>query len=271
MDEAPMHPTWKRIPDQERGVLCGCDHQQEWLLPWWWDSYRAENTLPVLFCDFGMSEKTNKWCRERGEVVSISMDSIQIKPRQEIAKDLQEKWMQWKINWDARISWFKKPLALLESPFKKIVCLDLDCEVLSPIEKLFDYATEDTPLAMSLVDDTGFSGAHPFSHIYNGGVVVFLHGIEILPQYALWALEKNHEFFAEDLILSCLIDRTKMPVARLPIEWNWEPRYGINLYAHIFHWIRETKEILKMPGGGIRPRREAFERAALNCKITYKN
>ncbi len=53
----------------KEGILIGCDRNQEWLLPWWWDHYSAHNAYPVAFADFGMSKKALAWCREKGKML----------------------------------------------------------------------------------------------------------------------------------------------------------------------------------------------------------
>ncbi len=245
---------WTRNPNEERGVICGCDQQQEWLLPWWWERYSFYNSYPVLFCDFGMSKQAKLWCQKHGDVVAVGFDESFIKSRQEVSSELENAWDKWNFNWASRSAWFKKPFAFLESPYKTSIWLDLDCEVLCYLGNLFEYCSINMPLAMRQEDEV-IEGAFPCSTIYNGGVIVFQHGIDILLEQARWTLSSNQDFSADDVILSFLIEKTKTPIFSLPKEWNWDALYGINFFANIFHWTRKTKEIIKTQGG-IKPSRD---------------
>lgn len=116
-----------RIPDTEWnyagtdnacGVVTACDSKQEWMLPWWWDSYHKHCALPVLFIDHGMTETARRWCEDRGRVIKSAVPGIPI------------------------IS--QKPFALLRSPFRRSLWMDLDCEVCADLQEVFDA----TPVGM---------------------------------------------------------------------------------------------------------------------------
>ena len=247
---------WARNPNEERGVICGCDQRQEWLLPWWWERYSFYNSYPVLFCDFGMSKEAKLWCQKHGEVVSVALDESFIKSRQDISSELESAWSRGNFNWGARSAWFKKPFAFLESPYKISIWLDLDCEVLCHLGNLFEYCSTNMPLAMR-AEDKITERAVPCSTIYNGGVTVFQHGIDILLEQARLTLSSNQDFSADDVILSFLIEKTKTPIFSLPKEWNWDAFHGVNFFANIFHWKQQTKELIKTLGG-IKPSRDEF-------------
>lgn len=258
-----MLTNWKTSPSQEFGVICACDANQEWLLPWWWKRYRFYNDYPVLFCDYGMSEKAKAWCRERGQLISIPFDDNWIRPKKEIPFSLQKKWPTLNKNcWSSRSAWFKKPFALLHSPFKKSIFLDLDCEVLSYLGPLYEFCTDKTPLVISSCGVPVFSQMFPCETAHNGGVIVFSHGIDIFSELAEWVLKWNHQFFAEDNILSYLIFKNKYPTYDLPREWNWICAYGVNVFARIFHWHSTSKDSLKIHEG-IKPFKDALERGVV--------
>jgi hypothetical protein len=63
----------------QSGIIVGCDANQEWLLPWWWDHYCKHNSYPVAFVDFGMSEAALAWCQEKGQCISLPPYSYLIK------------------------------------------------------------------------------------------------------------------------------------------------------------------------------------------------
>ena len=151
-------------PATDHGVIVGLDEGQEWMLDWWWSHYSAENDLPVLFVDFGMSKAARDWCTQHGLLSEpTALDCY---------------------------GWFKKPLALLESPFRKAIWLDLDCEVRGPLDRLFEFCG-DGGIGMTL--DRGSpqpfrESMPPEAPIYNSGVVVFNHGDPVVPQWASMTL-----------------------------------------------------------------------------------
>ena len=53
------------------GIIVGADLTQEWLLPWWWEKYRKNNSYPLAFIDLGMSFEMKDWCRARGEHIPL--------------------------------------------------------------------------------------------------------------------------------------------------------------------------------------------------------
>ncbi|MBX7066112.1 MAG: hypothetical protein K1X28_02665 [Parachlamydiales bacterium] len=254
-----MNTSWKRKPVQEHGIICACDANQEWLLPWWWERYRSYNDYPVLFCDYGMTKNAKKWCLERGQLISLSFDEGWIRPKEEVPPSLQREWTKINKNcWSSRSAWFKKPFALLESPFKKNIFLDVDCEVLSQLGELFEYCTSKTPLVISSCSAKVISELFPCEIAHNGGVVVFSHGIDIISHQAEWILKWNTQFFAEDNVLSYLIYKNNCPISDLPIHWNWLAQYGFNFHARIFHWNCSFKNYLRT-NGGIKPFRDALQ------------
>ncbi len=54
-----------------KGILIGCDQNQEWMLEWWWAHYSRHNCYPVAFVDFGMSQEAKKWCQSKGHWISL--------------------------------------------------------------------------------------------------------------------------------------------------------------------------------------------------------
>jgi hypothetical protein len=152
---------WLRpAPTSGRGVLVGLDASQEWMLPWWWSRYAAHNDLPVLFVDFGMSAKGRDWCAERGMLCGPTAAEC--------------------------YGWFKKPLALLESPFAQAVWLDTDCEVRGNLEPLFAFCSD---CRVGLGVDRGTpqrirESMPAKTPIYNSGLIVFNHGDVLVPQWA---------------------------------------------------------------------------------------
>ena len=67
--------------------------------------------------------------------------------------------------WQCRNAWFKKPLACLQSPFKRTIWVDLDCEVRRELGELF--ALGEQSLALTQDAFVAYSTSYP---IYNSGV-----------------------------------------------------------------------------------------------------
>ncbi len=252
--------TWKRSPKKKKGILCGAEKSQEWLLPWWWARYSEHNQYPVTFFDFGMTEEMRSWCAQRGDVVRIELDPSYITPRSGIDDELAKHWESiygWSV-WNSRRTWFKKPFAFLESPYEKAVWIDLDCEVLGSLEPLFrDF---DPSSELALVRD--FASDHlprldPDVR-YNGGVVVFNHGSSVLEKWAEGAIHQNHRFGGDDPLLSHLIYAQKLEVQELPEEYNWRMVRGLNLGAVILHWIGSGGKAYIRTHGGIKPSLDSF-------------
>ena len=118
---------WKRAPLHDIGVLCGANHSQEWLLPWWWSLYSALHDFPVTFCDFGMSQEMLNWCAERGEVITVTLDPACVAQKQNLHPGLIEhgERIYGEHVWAARQQWFKKPFALLHSPYKTALWIQI--------------------------------------------------------------------------------------------------------------------------------------------------
>jgi hypothetical protein len=153
--------TWRLdTPTLERGVVVGLDANQEWLVPWFLGNLRRFNDLPVLFADFGMTDKGRSDCAAQGEVVDCRTDDA--------------------------TGWFAKPLALLATPFRRTVWLDLDCEVRGSLGPLIDSTPPNT---IGLTFDRGtpqfYRDCMPHDAlIYNSGVIIYDHKEPAIPSWA---------------------------------------------------------------------------------------
>ncbi len=243
---------WQREPEKENGILVGCDSRQEWLLEWWWERYSAENDFPVTFIDFGMTQQARNWCQHRGEVISVSMDSSFVKSKEEICLGEANMWevLYGSTLWEARSNWFKKPFACLHSVYKKTIWIDLDCEILRSIGCLFSACNAECPLALVREHGTeNFPKLDPRVY-YNGGVIVFFHGSEIIRKWAEDSILRNGHFWSDDNLLSALISEHLVSVMDLPDLFNWNFMWGVNIHAIIFHWVgRKGKDYIDEHGG----------------------
>jgi hypothetical protein len=216
-----------------RGVIVGCDQKQEWMLPWWISNFRAWSDLPIAFVDFGMTSHAKKWCKAHGTLIALKAPQGFIYPKEKISSDLCEKWEKRYGShlWSARGSWFHKPFALLQTPFKETIWLDLDCEILGPLTHLFNKLHRHSRMAL-VRDNTG-----PFEEVgYNSGVVVYDAKSPLLTHWAATCIRKNNEFLGDQEVLTHLIQEGDIEVAELPGKYNWVVKTGINPEAVVLHW-----------------------------------
>jgi len=229
----PQYRTWRTQGIQDReGVLVATDVTQEWLLPWWWDHYSKHNHHPVAFVNFGMSDEKKAWCRERGEFIDLRVADVFVAESKEVDPQLVKKWEAQfaKQFWGRRNAWFKKPLAFLQSPWRRTLWFDLDCEIRGSVAPLFSFAQ---PSGIALSREPEESLPYP---MYNSGVVAFRHALPIIEAWANACFEKNGEFRGDQDVLAYLLSQAKMPVGEIPREANWLRFYGPNPNAWIFHW-----------------------------------
>lgn len=258
-----MQAQWQSQPIKPKGIICGADQEQEWLLPWWWSRLRDHNDHPVMFCDFGMSEKALQWCRERGEVIPIVFDTSQVALKEEVDPALVQLWENCYTStvWDFRHVWFKKPFAFLRSPFQRTLWLDLDCEVLGSIDPLFDMCSVESQLGIMrefiLTDLPRF---HPRA-LYNSGVIVCEHGAPIIEKWAEGSVTMTHEFWGDEVLLSHLINTMGIYVNEIPGVFNWRVSQGININTIICHWIGGGGKVFIKQFDGFKPTLEQFQRS----------
>jgi len=192
-----------------KGILVGCDASQTWLFPWWWKNYSAHNNHPVFFVDF--------------EQISLSVPKVENKEWEAIyGPDLH----------DARKSWFKKPAALLLSPFEKTIWIDLDCEILAPIDPLFDY---------------NLAFARDCNGGYNSGVIVYTKNSPLIQNWALTAQHSSHLYMGDQNMLP-----EDPAIEELPPEYNWRMSQGLNPSARIIHWVGSWGKTFIREYGGLK-------------------
>ena len=92
--------------------ISGCDAKTEWMLPWFLDTFRKHNKTPIHVFDFGMTE--DMVSRYPDIILPLSVKKLS--------------------------GWFNKPRAIFDAlKIADEVCwLDTDCQVLEPIDDIFD-------------------------------------------------------------------------------------------------------------------------------------
>ncbi|MBI2742460.1 MAG: hypothetical protein HYX48_00890 [Chlamydiales bacterium] len=222
------------------GVVVGCDKEQEWMLPWWWEHYSAHNKYPVAFADFGMSEEALAWCRERGECLVLPAHARSERVEQskrEVWESCYGTWI-----WKCRGAWFKKPLALLSSPFSRGLWIDLDCQINGSVDPIFHALTDDAEIGLArepylLQSYEEVKGILlPEEVSYNAGVVLFKQGARILQEWAKEAIERGGEYPTDQHALSRVIYLSQPALIELPQVYNWLRIFGPNSEALIYHF-----------------------------------
>lgn len=228
------HCTWPQDPPSDKqGFLVAADLTQEWLLPWWWDKYRAFNDHPVAFVDLGLSSGMKQWCKERGHYVHLPIADIFVQEKQEFSTEHVQKWERQYGNhfWDSRAAWFKKPLACLRTPFKKTIWMDLDCEVKGNLDSMFSLK----PPKNGLVIAQGYSYS-PDDTDVNSGVIIFEKGVPIIEDWAKESLLSNNIYVGDQDILYDLIVKHSIDIQDLPLIYNWSRFSEQNPEAVVIHW-----------------------------------
>lgn len=225
-----------------QGIIVGADQNIAWLLPWWWKHYSHHNSYPVTFVDFGLSPETLEWCKERGNTVTLELDAFVV-PQSKIDPTLALEWENFygKKVWQAREGWFKKPFAMLHSPYDITIWMDLDCEVCGNVTPIFEFLDKESDISLNF--DPGRPG------IYNSGVVLFKKNAPLLNDWAKECLAQNAHSIGDDYIVSRLITTDKYNFKIMPQSYNWWVGQGLSFTALILHWAAWGKTYIETHGG----------------------
>ena len=212
--------------EADRGVVTGADRGHEWLLPFWFEHYTEVNSYPVCFADFGMSEGALEWCRNRGTVVDLTFRT--------------------------KRTWFKKPLALLNAPFRDIAWIDADCQVKRNLAPLFDhadggFATTLDPYRRDMRGASGESIQRPVT----SGVIVARNGNELVLKWAAACLSGN-AVRGDQEVLNAILSKGEDACGLMPHHFQSlrldesYAREGIRGDPLIVHWTgRRGKERIR--------------------------
>ncbi len=225
------------------GVVVAADQKAEWLLAWWWKCYSHHHNQPVAFIDFGMSDKAKEWCHKKGILIPFTTPPELKVSKESVGKKEQKKWeaIYGPNVWHSRPLWFKKPWAMLQSPFTQSVWMDLDCEVCKPIEGIFT-ALDPGVLGAVRVGKKGH---------YNSGVIVYDQNSLLLQAWAEACVKKHASAIGDETILSQLIRKNRYPFKELPPEFNWVMGWGYHPHLKIAHWVASWGKLCIETMGGI--------------------
>jgi len=216
---------------QQEGIIVGCDQTQEWLLPWWWKHYSANNSYPVLFVDFGMSQAASQWCKQQG--LYTPLRNFELFQEKEVPFQKKQLWETYISSlFTFRTAFFKKPFALSQTPFTFSIWLDLDCQVKQSLEPLFFPLN----LGIEISIRKNKRNLQALDSLYNSGVIAFRRDAKFLSLWVGEVLERNDQHLTDEHALSLILTQESIPLIELPEIYNWNPLYGDNPEAAILHF-----------------------------------
>jgi len=194
--------------------MTGTDANYEDLLPLWWYNYSQHCDLPVVFADFGMSPFFRAWCEQRGTRVDVGV--------------VKEK------------AWWEKPFAILRSPFKQTVWIDVDCRVCKPLGELLMPSPElrATVDAWATKNARAKGWATVDEVVYSSGVLVVPHGHPVVTEWARGCFAWRHKARAtgDQDILSLAVYNQGVKIATLEPRFNswrqWRAPLSTDVVAH---------------------------------------
>ncbi len=234
------------------GIITGCDRNQEWLLPWWYEQIREHHPdLPIAFADMGISDTAKRWCSDRGILIPES----QIDPLSPFPQEIG--WLYQKKKWKCKgcppipndIS-FRKPLIMQQSPFERSLWLDLDCQVVGNLTPLFSMKLPPTKLAVrssaALFEMESIDECEKMNVAScNSGVILFEKESYLLHFWCHLVQQARNSFCVDDQLLAFAIHKYLVPVGEFSLKNNWLSRWGLNKNAVIIHWAgAEEKNVL---------------------------
>jgi len=206
-----------------KGVLTGCNAEQEWMLKWWWENYSKHNDYPITFCDFGMSLGARKWCETKGNILSFDPKSISTD------KNHSAPWSN-KVSLSTlnkRSVWFSKPLILSQSPYNKTLWTDVDCEILKDITPLFEMTESIDGFAIAYDTEENTKHARKYNLLkanvqaLQAGVIVFKKTSPVISAWIDHCLKHIDTEASDQTALSHLFAKKPFDITILSNKYNW--------------------------------------------------
>lgn len=198
--------------------ITGCDASTEWMLPWFVETFKKHNDIPLMIMDFGME---GSWYPE----------------------------MRKSVRGGNEMGWFKKPRAMrIASAFADQVCwLDTDCEVLGDISGIFSYIK---PQKLSMVIDRPWTKRRGETW-HNSGVVGYEGCPGILTDWELTCATQPVQ--GDQEVLHMMLDT---PLKRISLIEDVPNRFNVLRIQHldndvpsnplIYHWTgRKGKDHIR--------------------------
>ncbi len=243
-----------KTPLKQKGVITGCSKNHEWMLPWWWMNYSLHNEYPVTFLDFGdMSPVAKQWCQRKGQLVTLQIPTEDfVANRGEVPREHGAVW-ETHLNldtWLARLSWFKKPFACLQSPYERTIWIDLDCQARQSITPIFKSCENALEMAMAeepplvLEDHRNRKLLLLDEMEYNSGVIVFNHGAALIQDWARRCIELNNVLRGDQEVFSRMIYERKIAFSPMHPSFNWRAHLQPSFTPLIIHYLGNCKQFI---------------------------
>ena len=200
----------------DKTFLVGADDQLEDLLPWWYANVRKHNpNIHVTVADFGLTQSGKHWAETNADKV--------------LTYERHPKY-----------AWFYKPTAMVDCPYEYTCWLDLDCEVLKPVDEIFNYPTDEK---MALTQDVVRGNPD-----HDAGVFWWATGVNVVkgkPKILRdWAYHTKHSDQRGDQeVLHQMIEvnpEYNNMIIKMPLEYQWLRISLVNRYdspnKKIIHW-----------------------------------
>ena len=196
--------------------LVGSDYQLEDLLPWWFENVRRHNpNIHITIADFGLTPSAQEWAETHADKI--------------LTYERHPKY-----------SWFYKPTAMLDCPYEYTCWLDLDCEVLKPVDEIFNFPTDER---MALTQDVirGNPDHNPGVFWWATGVNVVKGKPKILRDWAYHTKHSDQRGDQEVLHQMIKVNpEYNNMIIKMPLEYQWLRISLLNRYdspdKKIIHW-----------------------------------
>jgi len=210
----------------DKVFVTGSDKNNEWMLEWFLNNFKMHNTTPIVFADFGVSDKVREWADKE-------FDSVIEMPKSK------------------GTSWFLKPLTMIETSkvSKKVCWIDTDCHVLRSIDDIFKY-TEPQKLCMGL-DKPWTEQFNETWH--NSGVVAFEGTPHVLIAWEE-SVRSTDNIRGDQEVLHAMMKndplRRRVYIKDLPNFYNWlrlQVQNGDDSFnKRVMHWTgRKGKDQIR--------------------------
>ena len=199
-----------------KSFLVGSDHHLEDLLPWWYLNVKKYNPdIHVTVADFGLTLSGQHWAETHADKVL-------------------------KYEKHSKLAWFYKPQAMIDCPYEYTCWLDIDCEVLKPVDEIFNFPTKEK---MALTQDVVRGNPD-----HDAGIFWWATGVNVVkgkPKILRdWAYHTTHSDLRGDQEVLHQMIKTNLEynnmIIRMPLEYQWLRISLANGYdspdKKIIHW-----------------------------------
>ena len=211
-------PFKETIKSNERGVLIGCDREQEKFLRYWYQNYRAFNNFPVAILDLGMSSAGKRIAQKIGRVIQVDQLPCP-SPLEKICSKAQKYYVRF-----VQKPSYLRVLNLHRTPFDKTIMLDIDTEIRGYLGHLFDLINIPAGFAANIFKDhiqqkakeDGLISPH---ETYYSCMIAYTKDSPIIGAWQKQTLNTT-PFLGDDVTLSKAIAKHNLNINLIPTHYN---------------------------------------------------